>query len=228
MTVRVFIAGAAAGGAAELDATESHYLRRVRRAADGAVVEAIDDAGTIWVAEVAGGDARRSTLRLLGERPAPAIARELVLLLGMPEPSALLDLLPSVCEVGVAEIVLVRCMRTQSAPGRDRIDRVLRAAQRQCGRPRPPAVHGPLAFAAALRHRAELPGFFAWEQLRATASTTPQVAAGARLCVGPEGGFVEDEVAALAAAGFHALGLGPYVLRTGTAAVVGLARLLFA
>jgi 16S rRNA (uracil1498-N3)-methyltransferase len=89
-------------------------------------------------------------------------------------------------------------------------------------------VHGPLSLEAALHHRAELPGFFAWEQLRATASTTPQVAAGARLCVGPEGGFAEPEVAALAAAGFHALGLGPYVLRTGTAAVVGLARLLFA
>jgi 16S rRNA (uracil1498-N3)-methyltransferase len=229
MTVRVFIAGTAAAGVAELDAAESHYLRRVRRAADGAVVEAIDDAGTIWIAEVAGGDARRSTLRLVGERPAPAIARELVLLLGMPEPSALLDLLPAVCEVGVAEIVLVRCMRTQGgAPGRDRIDRVLRAAQRQCGRPRSPAVHGPLSLEAALRHRAELPGFFAWEQLRAAASTTPPIGAGARLCVGPEGGFAEPEVAALAAAGFHALGLGPYVLRTGTAAVVGLARLLFA
>jgi 16S rRNA (uracil1498-N3)-methyltransferase len=227
MTVRVFITGPD-GGAAELDAAESHYLRRVRWVADGAVVEALDDRGTIWVAEVAGGDARRSTLRLLGERPAPAIARELVLLLGMPEPSALLDLLPAVCEVGVAEIVLVRCMRTQGAPGRDRIDRVLRAAQRQCGRPRPPAVHGPLAIDVALRHRAELPGFFAWEGLRATASTTPSVGPGARLCVGPEGGFAEGEVAALTAAGFHALGLGPYVLRTGTAAVVGLARLMFA
>lgn len=228
MTVRVFISEPD-GARAVLDADESHYLRRVRRVADGAVVEAIGDRGTIWHAEVEGGDARRSALRLLGEKPAPALARELVLLLGMPEPSALLDLLPAVCEVGAAEIVLVRCLRTQgAAPGRERIDRVLRAAQRQCGRPRPPAVHGPLPFDGALRHRADLPGFFAWEQLRATASAPLSIGAGARLCVGPEGGLHDGEVAALRDAGFHALGLGPYVLRTGTAAVVGLARLLFA
>lgn len=229
MSTRVFLDAPAEGDRATLDAEESHYLRRVRRVVDGARVEAIDAAGTIWIAEVAGGDARGTALRLVEPRLAPAPARELVLLLGMPEPAAILDLLPGVCELGVAEIVLVRCMRSQgAAPGEGRIDRVLRAAQRQCGRPRPPAVHGPLALPAALSHRADLPGFFAWEELRAPASERLAVGAGARLCVGPEGGFVAAEAEALRAAGFAAIGLGPYTLRTGTAAMVGLARLLFA
>lgn len=233
MSVRVFLERPGDGARVVLAADESHYLRRVRRLADGARVEAIDPQGTIWLAEIAGGDARGTMLDLVEPRPAPAPARELVLLLGMPEPAAVLDLLPGACELGVAEVVLVRCMRSQGvAPGAERIDRVLRAAQRQCGRPRPPAVRGPLALPAALQHRPDLPGFFAWEELRAPASSDPHgglaVGAGARLCVGPEGGFVAAEAEQLRGAGFAAIGLGPYTLRTATAAMVGLARLMFA
>jgi 16S rRNA (uracil1498-N3)-methyltransferase len=229
MSTRVFIGAPADPSRVQLDAGESHYLRRVRRLGDGARVEAIDDRGGMWLAEVIGGDARGSTLRLLAERPAPAPARELVVLLGMPEPSAVLDLLPGLCELGVAEVVLVRCARSQgAAPGSERIARVLRAAQRQCGRARPPAISGPVDLRGAAAHRPDLPGFFAWEELRATSSDPPVVAGGARLCVGPEGGFAPEEADALLAAGFRALSLGPYTLRTTTAALVGAARLLFA
>src|SRR5690606_8090987 len=161
-----------------LDAAESHYLRRVRRIGDGASVEVIDDSGVIWQAEVTGGDARGTTLRLGEPRVVVAPARELVVLLGMPEPAAVLDLLPGLCELGVAEVVLVRCARSQgAAPGGERIARVLRAAQRQCGRPTAPGVRGPLEFRAATSHRADLPGFFAWEELRATSSAAPEVGA---------------------------------------------------
>src|SRR5690606_28420035 len=129
----------------------------------------------------------------------------------------------------LAEVGPVRCARSQgAAPGGERIARVLRAAQRPCGRPTAPGVRGPLEFRAATSHRADLPGFFAWEELRATSSAALEVGAGARLCVGPEGGFTAEEASVLAAAGFRAIGLGPHTLRTGTAALVGVARLLFA
>lgn len=230
MSLRVFIARPADGDRAALDPDESHYLRRVRRAGDGARVEAIDDQGWVWLAEVVGGDARRSELRLLQPRPVASPARELVLLLGMPEPAATLDLLPALCELGVAEVVLVECARSQgAAPGAGRVQRVLRAAQRQCGRPTPPRISGPLGLPEALAHRADLPGYFAWEELRAqTSERQAGPTSGARLCVGPEGGFTAAEAATLAGAGFTPLGLGPYTLRTETAAVVGLARLMFA
>ncbi|MGB3970164.1 MAG: RsmE family RNA methyltransferase, partial [Planctomycetota bacterium] len=47
------------------------------------------------------------------------------------------------------------------------------------------------------------------------------------LLVGPEGGFTADELAAIAAAKFTGLRLGPHILRTETAALLG-AGLLFA
>ncbi|HEY8378981.1 MAG TPA: RsmE family RNA methyltransferase, partial [Nannocystis sp.] len=96
----------------------------------------------------------------------------------------------------------------------------------------------PVSLREAVALRTDLPGYFAWEALRgaetsssdrtagAPASTGARERAGARLCVGPEGGFVADEARLLQEAGFRPLGLGPYTLRTGTAALVGVARLL--
>jgi 16S rRNA (uracil1498-N3)-methyltransferase len=50
-------------------------------------------------------------------------------------------------------------------------------------------------------------------------------AASLTLVVGPEGGIADDEIAALTAAGAHAVRLGPTVLRTSTAAAVALGAL---
>lgn len=228
MSVRVFAARPTPGAPAILDETESHYLRRVRRLTDGAALELIDDDGGLWSATIAGGDARRSTLHVHAPIPVAAPARELVLLLGLPDPAAVFELLPGVIELGVAAIVWLRCARSQSGPpGEARVQRVVRAAQRQCGRPRPPIFLGPLGLADALAVRTDLRGFFAWEARRGADPDDPPPA-GARLCVGPEGGFTEAEAEALTRAEFTPLGLGPYTLRTPTAALVGLARLLFA
>ena len=233
MSLRVFAAlptpDASASTTVVLDADESHYLRRVRRFSDGAEVELIDDRGGLWRASVRGGDARRSELTLLAPLPVPAPARELVLLLGLPEPAAVLELLPAVVELGVAAIAWVRCARSQGGPpGPARVERVLRAAQRQCGRPTPPALLGPLELAtAAATVRPDLPGFFAWEQRRGLADDFA-LPGGARLLVGPEGGLTLAEAETLQDAGLTPLGLGPHTLRTGTAALVGLARLMFA
>jgi 16S rRNA (uracil1498-N3)-methyltransferase len=43
------------------------------------------------------------------------------------------------------------------------------------------------------------------------------------LLVGPEGGLTESEAAAAIAAGFRAVGLGPRILRSETAAIVAVA-----
>lgn len=229
MSVRAFAARPEPGAPAILDPDESHYLRRVRRLADGAALELIDDDGGLWSASIGGGDARQTVVHVHARLPVAAPARELVLLLGLPDPSAALELLPAVIELGVAAVVWVRCARSQTGPpGPARLARSVRAAQRQCGRPRPPELRGPLGFAEALDERTDLPGFFAWEARRGQPDPPLRLAAGARLAVGPEGGFTDDEAGALTRAGFAPIALGPYTLRTPTAAVVGLARLLFA
>jgi len=213
-----------------LDPEESHYLRRVRRARDGALVELIDGHGAIWQAQVLGGDARHSELELRHPLLLPEPPRRLTLLLGLPDPAAALTALTDATELGVDRIVLVRCARSQAvAPSPARIERTLRASQRQCGRPLPPAVTGPLDLHTALRALDALDArFFAWEALRGhqDPSTLPP-GHPALLLVGPEGGLTDAEADTLRAAAFHPLGLGPWTLRTETAALVGLTRLLF-
>ncbi|MGX9933245.1 16S rRNA (uracil(1498)-N(3))-methyltransferase [Virgibacillus salarius] len=47
------------------------------------------------------------------------------------------------------------------------------------------------------------------------------------ICIGPEGGFSEDETIALKASGFQAVRLGPRILRTETAALYALASISY-
>ncbi|MBK6915959.1 MAG: 16S rRNA (uracil(1498)-N(3))-methyltransferase [Deltaproteobacteria bacterium] len=224
MSVRVFHAGELTPDATvELVGDELHYLVRVRRAAKGDVVEVLDGAGHGARAVLERVDARSATLRV-DAAIAYADTPTLELWLGMPDVDATLACITAACELGVTRLTLVRTAFAQAQlPGRARIDRVLQAAMRQCGRPQPPVIAGPLALADLLARTEPRGGWIAWERLRdAAAPSPPRVA---RLFVGPEGGLREDEVRACEDAGMSACSLGPWTLRAPTAVVAGLGRL---
>ncbi|MCA9694879.1 MAG: RsmE family RNA methyltransferase [Nannocystaceae bacterium] len=234
MSLRVFVDPPVTPGAElTLDADESHYLCRVRRAGADAACELIDGTGGLWAATVRRADPRAAIVVADARLEPVGPARSVELWLGLPEAPACLEALTRASELGVSAITLVACARSQGrAPTPARIDRVLRAAQRQCGRPRPPIVAGPRPLAAALADARthEVARFVAWEALRGASAGAPTLAPGAPalLLVGPPGGFTEPEIAAVRDERFTALGLGPWTLRTETAAIVGLTRLLFA
>lgn len=227
MTTRAFAPATrvlARGESIELDDEESHYLIKVRRVRIGETIELFGAPGSIWSA----------TLRSVGRRVLVEVGDLLlrpepeprVLLLGLPDPAATLEALTGASEAGATEIVMIACARSQGRmPARTRIERILQAAQRQCGRPRAPVLHGldeAWSLARALEHCPELPGWFACP----SGPLGPQVPVrgGLRLLVGPEGGFTADEVELAAAARLEALSLGPWILRTPTAVVALLAR----
>jgi 16S rRNA (uracil1498-N3)-methyltransferase len=231
MSLRVFHDGGnvAIGATIVLDTEESHYLVRVRRAVKDATVDVLDGVGGIWRSTVVDADANAAKLRIEETIPVASPTIETVLLLGMPEPTTTLDVVARCCELGVDSVVLTRCRRSQGGgPTEARIGRVLRSAQRQCGRPRAPTVVGPVSLEEALAFRADLAGFFAWEGLRGQSSMRPSLTgeAGVRLLVGPEGGLEEAEVDLARAHGLVGVALGPWTLRTGTAALVGLGWLM--
>lgn len=224
MTVRVFHAGAhAVDDVLELVGDELHYLARVRRAAKGDVVEVLDGHGHGARAVIDRVDHRGAALRVEAvlHYPEPA---PLELWLGMPEVDATLACITAACELGVTQLTLVRTAFAQSqVPGPARIDRVLQAAMRQCGRPQPPALVGPLPLADVLARAEPRGGWIAWERLRDGGAQRPPSVA--RLFVGPEGGLREDEVRACEDAEMIACSLGPWTLRAPTAVVAGLGRL---
>lgn len=107
--------------------------------------------------------------------------------------------------------------------------RIVISACEQCGRSVLPEVLPPRSLDEALA--ALSPGTVGLtldprghEALGELLGATSQVA----LAIGPEGGFTEDEIRRLTAAGFRGLRLGPRILRTETAPLAALAILQYA
>ena len=216
----------AAGARLTLDTEESHYLVKVRRLRIGASFELLDGEGGAWHATLCSADAKRAEIEITQARAITPASAERIVLLGLPDTNAALEALTLASELGASELLFVRCERSQGRlPSPARIERVLRAAMRQCGRPTPLAVRATeyVDFATALTHRAELGGVFG----HPGASSLPTIERGCGLCVlvGPEGGLTKPELEAARTAGFSPLNLGPWILRTPTAVTALLARL---
>ena len=143
-------------------------------------------------------------------------------------------ILQKATELGVARIVPLVTERTEVKLDEERAERrmlhwrsVTAGACEQSGRTRLPEIEAPqrldrwlsgLADDGALRLALVPNGTFDLHQF-------PQMDNGALLCVGPEGGFSEHDITLLGQARFHALRLGPRILRTETAGVAALAAL---
>ncbi|TPV93526.1 MAG: RsmE family RNA methyltransferase [Myxococcales bacterium FL481] len=227
VSVRVFVRVDAAprpGAVLSLDHDEHHYLARVRRVRPGQAVEALDLRGQRWQAAVEAIDAKQASIRLVRSmptRPAPPS----VAIIGLPSPAAALDAVARCCELGVEDVLLVRCELSQVGPPSDaRTTRVLRASQRQCGRPREPRVQS-LSLAEALAFRGEIPLFVGERDADVKEPRLDHARSGFRVAVGPEGGFSVREQAQLRDGGAIGLQLGPWTLRTEVAIVAACSRL---
>lgn len=224
MSRRVFApAPLVPGSTVELDDEESHYLLRVRRARVGDAVDVFDGdhggcEGTL--VEIA---AKRCRVALTTPLEFPDVAA-IELGLALLDPKAALDALSRACEGGAARVTWIRTTRCQfDAPSSARIGRVLRAAQRQCGRPTRPRVAGPIDLEAWLT-ASSTPGWVAWQDANPTI-LGPSITE-ARILVGPEGGFTAAEIEAARQAGLCPLSLGPWILRAEVAVTAALARIL--
>jgi 16S rRNA (uracil1498-N3)-methyltransferase len=142
-------------------------------------------------------------------------------------------------EVGISRFVPVVSQRSLIGRG-DGVDerrlerwrRIVREAAEQSRRGRAPEVRGPVSLEEALAEAASVgPVVVAWENerersLRAALRSIPSGAA-LSLFVGPEGGFVEDEIAFAERSGALTVSLGPRILRTETAGPVLAALVLY-
>ncbi len=228
---RVLVPGIpAVGERVRAGAEESHHLLRVLRARPGERFRLADGAGGAAVGVLAGVEEGVAVL-LVEEAVATVVVPERIVLLGVPKPALLEEALTLGTEGGATRFVLVRAR--YSPPGEprvERLERVLRAAVTQCGRPDLPVVEGPLPLRDALRDEALVGVATRWlaapgAPARRADHPREELDDSAAVAIGPEGGWSPEEVAALDAAGFAPLGLGPFVLRTPSAVGAALARL---
>lgn len=140
-------------------------------------------------------------------------------------------------ELGAGRIVpvmtkytVVRLDEKKTQKRQERYQRIAAEAAKQCRRGRVPEVTAPVPFAEAMANADAPLKLIAWEQegdqgLSAVLRST-DIPERVDICVGPEGGFAEEEIETAREAGWMSVGLGPRILRTETAGVALLSILM--
>lgn len=242
----------AAGETVEIVGDEARHAVRVSRLRAGERILVGDGAGTIAEGEVVRAERDRFAVRVDAVREAPphAAGPRLVLVQALAKGDRDERAVEQATEFGVDAIHPWEAARSVSrwsgrggsgsggagsektAKGLEKWRRIAREASKQSLRPRIPEVGAPLAL-ADLAARAAEPGVEVVALHprgggRLTAWAATPAARSAReilLAVGPEGGFADDELDALEAAGGRVLLLGATVLRTSSAGPAALAVL---
>ncbi len=204
------------------------HLFRARRQRVGDRLRVVDGRGRARWARVARVDRLAGYLELAGEAPGNEPETWLELCVVPPKPQRLTWLVEKCTEVGVSAIHLIhsgRGPRSYGAGTLERLRRVAAAAVIQSDRSLVPEISG-------VHEWRELAELTSGSETCWALDPSPEPTAGvhtlgsACLVVGPEGGWEEKERQDMEAMGCLTLALGPRILRTETAALVGSTLLL--
>jgi len=212
----------------KIEGDRYRHLFRARRQKVGDRMRAVDGRGRARWAQVVRIDRLAGYLELAEEAPRNEPEIWLELFVVPPKPQRLMWLVEKSTEIGVSAIRLIhsrRGPRSYGAGTLERLRRVASAAVMQSHRSLVPEISGVHDWQelAALTARSET----CWTlDPEADALTTTETSSPACLLVGPEGGWEEAERREMEVMGCQSLALGPRILRTETAAVVGSTLLL--
>lgn len=214
---------------------EFTHLAHVMRKKEGDTLMAVDGRGNAYEAVISRVEPQQALCSITA-RHAHHNEPDISVTLGvgiLKNPSKFDFLVEKATELGVEAVVPLKTERT--IPGRSRSDRwqkLALAAMKQSGRSLWPEVRELTPLGVLLKESSAYDlRLVAHEQKLNESEMQP---AGGRtgsarkvlILVGPEGGFSDDEIGLCLGAGFEPLYLGDRRLRTETAAIVALARIM--
>ena len=213
-----------AGASIGLSVPQSHYLAQVMRRQPGDMVRLFDGTNGEWAARLVS-VGRKAVVALVETPSAPQEITADLWLCAAPLKRDRFDwVAEKACELGVSRLVPVVTQRTNMGKlNLDKLRAHMTEAAEQCGRTLIPEVTEPVALAELLRTwPAERALLFADEGGgEALLSGCARAPAPAAVLIGPEGGFTDEERAAIRGVSRAiAVSLGPRILRADTAAVV--------
>jgi 16S rRNA (uracil1498-N3)-methyltransferase len=226
---RLFVREALAEGArVELDAGQANYLGNVLRMGAGDPLLLFDGSSGEWLARITESGRKRMVLTAECRTRDPETIPD-VWLAFAPVKRAQTDwLVEKATELGVARLLPVMTRRTVAERVKiERLQAIAIEAAEQCGRTRLPEIADPLPLTKLLDERE--PGrilYFA-DEGGGEAVAKAFRPGPALILTGPEGGFTDEERAAVRAApNSVAVSLGPRILRAETAALAALAAFM--
>lgn len=225
------------GGIVALPDEEAVHAARVMRVKAGDAVVAFDGYGKEAAGTVSDVQRRQVYLEL---EPPQAISREprlrITIGVSLPKGDRAKVLIEKLTELGVAELVPIECQRTQGRAGKlplDKFQRYVIEASKQCERNQLMQIASVSSFDDFLRGTTKNTALQPIQLLAHPGQLSVgevlaknQLAIEAIICVGPEGGFTDDEVRQATEAGFHGVSLGKSILRVETAAAALVSRLV--
>lgn len=207
----------------KIEGDRYRHLFRARRQRVGDRLRVVDGQGHARWARVIGVDRRAGYLELADEAPQNEPELWLELLVVPPKPQRLRWLVEKSTEIGVSAIRLIHSRRGPRSygPGTlERLRRVASAAVMQSQRSLVPEISGVHDWQDLIALTADVETCWALDP-DANETENVETSNSACLLVGPEGGWEEAERRDMVDMGCRPLALGPRILRTETAAVVG-------
>lgn len=226
--------GSIRDGAAVLPSDQAHHLRDVLRIRSGEVVEIFDGSGDGYAGDVEFRDSEVRVCRLqkLVSWESPI---SLVLAVALIKSAKFELVLQKATELGVEEILPLNTrwsdIRIPDAkiPARlDRWNRIVRESSKQCRRFSSPRIHPPRDFEEFLKSEefSAFPKFLFYEKSGNPWRPDRETLSGkVLLCIGPEGGWEDQEIVLAEAADCRIVSLGPRTLRAETASIAALSIL---
>lgn len=211
-------------GQVELPADQAHHLRDVLRVGLGEQIELFDGRGAVAVGQIVDITGRRLGVRIDQILAAPARPMHLTVAAALPKGARADWMIEKLGEIGVDVLVPLITARSVVVPAgkskHDRFSRLAAQAARQAGRSDVMAIQAPTDLAQLLApsdaDRCYLSPVAAQSLLDLLAEPPRNL----MLLIGPEGGWTEEEIGALDAAGARGARLTQTVLRVETAAVL--------
>jgi 16S rRNA (uracil1498-N3)-methyltransferase len=217
-----------------LRAGEHHHLKDVHRKKRGDLIIAVDGLGNAWTCEIAVINAQSVTAIVRETHPQLGEPRsDVTLAVAVPKKDKFEWILEKATELGVSRIVPLMTERSVVRPGHHKSVRwrkIVIAAMKQCQRARCPQLLAPVAFHEFVSTLPEQSmRFLAHEKAQPTAHLRA-IGRGQStrciICVGPEGGFTEQEIQRAQDGNFAIVSLGPRRLRTETAAIAAITLIM--
>jgi 16S rRNA (uracil1498-N3)-methyltransferase len=223
--------GSVAPPTVTITGSEFTHMTHVMRMREGDAIRIVDGRGNAYDALITSITRQAASCRITARAQGlHEPARILTLAAGMlKNPSRFDYLVEKASEIGAVRIVPLVTERTIPRRAKtDRWQKLCVAAMKQSGRCVLPEVLQPVMFREFISSCEPLALKYIPHE-RATVPLTPSPVPGERpavVCIGPEGGFSDEEVAAAQEAGFQPVSLGARRLRTETAALVACAIVL--